>query len=458
VIEIEISGFQSIEHISMCVEGFTALVGRSNIGKSAIVRAVKAALTGAVGTSFVRHDTTCARRLKGQKTCKCKASVHIKAEGLDLLWEKGDAINAYKVNGRDLNALERGYPEFLVPHGFAPVKLGENQELIQVSDQFSPPFLLRESGATVANLLSDVARLDAVNLATKLVEKDRREAASLRKTRDKDVLDLKAKLVAFDGLDDAANGVGEVEERLQRMQEVDGKIRLFDGYITTLTEGKREMLALAVVEKVVIPDPAGLTETQTKLLDVTRFHASALEQSTAIKAMQPLEKVNIPDPSGLATKWQSLVDVGLFQDRLEESQSAEASIAVVEAVFVPEITALARATESLGRFGTWLDRMRTFKAWFEDRRGIDQLKIPDPTILTEKANALDRVSTLAEKYRTLTNGVAALDKEIAELQAELTLLEAEVDALGICPTCTRPLHEGGHAKVSHGSDLVHLQD
>jgi hypothetical protein len=79
-------------------------------------------------------------------------------------------------------------------------------------------------------------------------------------------------------------------------------------------------------------------------------------------------------------------------------------------------------------------------------------------VLTEKASALNRVCFLAEKYRTLTSGVAALGEEIDELQAELTLLEAEVDALGICPTCIRPLHEGGHSKVAHGSDLVYLQD
>ena len=33
MIEVEVRNFQSIEHISLKVEGFTALVGRSNIGK-----------------------------------------------------------------------------------------------------------------------------------------------------------------------------------------------------------------------------------------------------------------------------------------------------------------------------------------------------------------------------------------------------------------------------------------
>ena len=62
--EVEVRNFQSVEHAVFRIEGFTALVGRSNIGKSALVRAVKAALTGATGTDFVRHGGLCARRLK----------------------------------------------------------------------------------------------------------------------------------------------------------------------------------------------------------------------------------------------------------------------------------------------------------------------------------------------------------------------------------------------------------
>ena len=46
MLDVEIRNFQSIDHVHLRVEGFTALVGRSNIGKSAVVRAVKAALTG----------------------------------------------------------------------------------------------------------------------------------------------------------------------------------------------------------------------------------------------------------------------------------------------------------------------------------------------------------------------------------------------------------------------------
>jgi predicted ATP-dependent endonuclease of OLD family len=61
MIEIEVNDFQSISHTAVTIDKFSVIVGRSNIGKSALVRAIQCALTGAVGTDFVRHGATCDR-------------------------------------------------------------------------------------------------------------------------------------------------------------------------------------------------------------------------------------------------------------------------------------------------------------------------------------------------------------------------------------------------------------
>src|SRR6478752_168059 len=97
MIEIEVTDFQSIRHTSVAIDRFSAIVGRSNIGKSALVRAVQMALTGAVGTDFVRHGSSCDRAIRGTKKCKCFSRVRIKTFALELTWEKGDAVNRYIV-------------------------------------------------------------------------------------------------------------------------------------------------------------------------------------------------------------------------------------------------------------------------------------------------------------------------------------------------------------------------
>lgn len=124
MLDVEIRNFQSIEHVHVVIDGFTTLVGRSNLGKSAIVRAIKAALTGAPEETSVRHGPKCEREVKGTKSCKCYCSVHIKTEGFDLLWEKGGDKNEYVFNGAKKTAVGKGTPDFL-DESFGVVKSGK---------------------------------------------------------------------------------------------------------------------------------------------------------------------------------------------------------------------------------------------------------------------------------------------------------------------------------------------
>mgnify|MGYP001228451488 CR=1 FL=1 len=115
MIEVEVRDFQSIEHATIKIDGFTALVGRSNIGKSAFVRAVQACVTGAPVGAYVRHNALCPRKTRKAKECRCQCSVHIRAEQFDLLWEKGDFINRYTFNGTVYDKANQGTPDFLLP-------------------------------------------------------------------------------------------------------------------------------------------------------------------------------------------------------------------------------------------------------------------------------------------------------------------------------------------------------
>jgi len=45
-VKIRIKNFQSIEDLEIEVRGFTAITGKTNIGKSAIMRAISSAMLG----------------------------------------------------------------------------------------------------------------------------------------------------------------------------------------------------------------------------------------------------------------------------------------------------------------------------------------------------------------------------------------------------------------------------
>ena len=396
MMDVEVRNFQSIERVVFKIEGFTALVGRSNIGKSALVRAIKAALTGAPVTSFVRHGKACLRRTKKAKACKCFASVHLKAEGYDLLWEKGDAINRYTFNGNVYDKAEKGTPEFLSP-AFLPVKIGDKQELLQVADQFTPIFLLDQTGGVVADVLSDAARLDRFNVALRLAEKDRREAVQTRKIREKDVVDIQTKLMDFEGLDVAVTMVVQVQGDLEEIDRHDATILKLDHFLATGAAIGQRIRLLETGLAVVVPEPETLSSSVVGLRSVEDWLSQTQEYEEAIERLVPVEKVEVP------------------RDSFQEPLAA--------------ITQLAR----------WHGQLLGLRDWFNVTKPIEALPELDATALKEARGALEWVQGRLSQLQALEGAVARLEAAYEAVLVEEKEAHDEIEALGVCPTCVRPL-------------------
>lgn len=411
MLEVEVRNFQSIRHATIQIQGFTALVGRSNIGKSAIVRAVKAALTGAPSTSFVRHDPNCVRRTKSSKTCKCFCSVHITAEGFDLLWEKGDAINRYTFNGQVYDKAERGTPDFLQPV-YAPIKVGDDKELLQVSDQFDPIFLLNQTGGVIADVLSDVANLDRVNIAIRLAEKDRKEAASTRKVREQDVVDLTQRLVLFDGLDDALAAVRDVEDRQTELETAEKSLTCLEGFLERCGALGSSIKLLEGVLKVEAPAPEPLAELLGRLSLVSRLYDRLVERVASIRELQGIEAIKAPDDAQL----RHLAD---------------------------EFDAL----------DGWVGRLRVFKVWMDKVKVLEAVRPLTPEGIQKAWLACEALGSLTSRYEGLSEQVGDLQGRWKALEVEGEALQAEWEALGVCPTCTQPVH-GDHHGLGNSSSLV----
>lgn len=397
MIEVEVRNFQSIERATFKVEGFTALVGRSNIGKSALVRAIKAALTGAPVSSFVRHGKACLRRTKKAKTCKCFSSVHLQAEGFDLLWEKGDTINRYTFNGNVYDKAEKGTPEFLSP-AFLPVKVGDRQELLQVADQFSAIFLLDQTGGVVADVLSDVARLDRINVAMRMAERDRKEAVSTRKVREKDVADLGLKLEGFAGLDAAVAQAQAVQDDLDVIDRTASQVERIDGFLAAGSAIAHRVKALEAGLATPVPDPDTLTGPRDRLVQMADWLEEHEVKSKAIQTLSPVEGLDIPSKTGLQ-----------------------------------------QTHDSFERLAGWHLQLIGFRDLFNAMKPVEALPALDATSLQEALGAFQAVQGRLTRLQALEGAVAKLEGEFSALLLEEQAAHDEVEALGVCPTCVRPL-------------------
>jgi len=397
VVRIEINNFQSIAHEVIEVDGFSALAGRSNIGKSAVIRAIKAALTGSPVEGYVRHGPGCPRVIRGAKSCKCFCSVHIVAEGLDLLWEKGDAVNRYAYNGTEYTVVGRGTPEFLM-EGFAPVQMGDEKDILQVSDQFKPIFILNKSGTVAADILSDVAKLDEINVATRMADKDRREAQATRKVREKDIVDLRAALAGYEGLDDTVALVEKLEE-LDRESEA----------------------------------------THAKAQKLERFLVSVLSVGERIKSLKAVNQIVPPDIAPVVESGETYAAVKRLVAELEDRMASVASLDGLNEIEVPAFEAFLSSEAAYEKLIGWAAKVETLREFFDKFQGLEVVSLPE----FESMEGVKEIFFRLDLWATRTQELAlALLRVKEEFEAILREKDELADELGVCPACDQVFGSG----------------
>lgn len=167
--KIHAKNFQSLKDISLPVEGLTVIVGSSNAGKSALIRAASAALCNKSGNYFVRN---------GAKNAEVtiEGLPNVKGGTLDVSWEKGKKPTTFTINGEAYAKVGKGVPSKLEDAGYRDLSLRDVDLRPLIASQSDPRglFLLHESGHTLVEALAVASKLDLLADAIELCEADRR--------------------------------------------------------------------------------------------------------------------------------------------------------------------------------------------------------------------------------------------------------------------------------------------
>lgn len=454
MIEVKIENFQAIDSLKFHIEGFTAVVGRSNLGKSSIIRALKAALSGADGNNFVRHDPeTCARVLRGVKKCRCFCSVHFKFEdGRRLLWEKGDAINQYTawaVDGEktvysNVGGKSSDAPSML-EKGFAPIELSQKKNFLQVADQFNPLFLLDLSGTVVADVLSDVAQLDEINKAMRLVSKDRRSAASTRKVREDDVKTIGVKLEKYETLDRTLQQANKVEQKHDHMLIHLGKIDLIAGFLENYI---RVGVALKALKKAVepeLPEVHPLNASAIKYSEADRLLGELEKGVAGVRSLLGVQKVELPDIEQIKVKAEKAQKASELFMRLTTVAYALRDLKGVDQVEVPALPSLGERVENLKSINRWQTRLQTLESALGQYKGFDDVADLDASKLRQAQTRLVEASGFYSKLVALEDTIRQTQADLDAAESEEALVLSDFKALGVCPTCSQNITPEGHA-------------
>lgn len=387
-IDVTVRDFQSIRAATLVLDGLTVVVGPSDRGKSALLRAIEAALFNRSGTQFVRY---------GAKSAEVGLAFPVNGTSHRVMWTKGKDVNRFKVDEEDYAKAGKIAPEVLKSFGFRDIVIGaklkddgklEGGETIrpQIAKQFDRIFLLDETGSFLNEVLVGLSRLSVLQRAGRICGGDLRTAKSLLKTRQGD---YEAALAARDRL-------APVVELQARVDALAGQQRL----------------------------------SQALGLQVSTLAQRILQRARARMVLAfPVPVAHAALPQALITR------VSLLQGQVRARKVYQQQLTVT----IPP----------LARPATDADRVLVLRPLVAERRALRaqlQTSLPKPRVIRPKTTQLynhwhalrPMVLNRRQQLNWAQEGLDKAERSRLEHDNRQRELQALLDVTPVCPVCERP--------------------
>lgn len=404
-ITVHVENFQSLQDVTVEISGLTVVTGTNNAGKSALMRAIRAAFQNARGNSFIRYGTT-------------KTAVDINFnDGKRLRWEKGKGAGdkpTYIVNGGDPIHPGQGVPDEVKKLGVRPIVISGREVWPQFAPQVTGQvFLLDQPGSMLAEAVSDVNHVSQLNEALRLAESDKRSAASELKIRILDRDSAAALVNKYVGLDDIDDATTKIEADYAKAVKVKSVLN-----VATQMRDKLDV-AVSVVSKlsgsssIDIPDDASVRSINEAIV--------SLEWATSVKR------------------------------KLDMLAECVSSIDGVEAVSPPvdDINGMYSALIDIDDITKMSNDMSKLSAVVLGLSGVNTIEDVD---VSDVETIFDTIASLVSVRDQMALSVSTLDKitsSIASTEADLAVVLSNIESalgdMGECPTCGS-IHTNGNHK------------
>ena len=412
-----IENFQS--HKKTAIEfapagGLTVIVGPSDTGKTVIIRALRWLFYNQPqGMEFVRTGASFAR-------------VTLEYEsGHKVIRERTVSTNRYKIVYPDREGPEvfEGFGnsvplEIQEITGVRPVRIGDENFLLNLSEQLDGPFLGTKqiSSPARAKVLGKMAGTEEIDLATGEIGTDLYR-------RGQDEKRLRGEITALEGQIKQFDYLPALKEKVEQLQEIMASVKTAQERKTKLenlrfsleTVNQNITQCNQVIDRWQILGEAEKVVTQLEQL---------IERKRTIQAYQ----------RNLLTAEQGIRVNQTILDRLIYLPEAEDMVVMAETLF-NRLNWLKQLKNNLNNVSVAITHAESCLA---KRAGIEEAEkvISEVTTLTEKRRTLiglrQQLQTMDENITTAQQNAVVWEQRVAELEG------AYKDALlaaGVCPTC-----------------------
>lgn len=382
-VHVRITNFQSIGDIEFEIAGFTCITGPTNVGKSAVIRAISGALLGSPVTGDVR---------KGKKFC----TVELKSDGWELRWEKGErGVNRYWIpidSDKALDKVGKGQIEQVAAMGFGSVQVGDDVLQPWLATQFDPVFLMNKSGPAVTDFLSEVSRLNVLQDGITLNVRQKKRCLDQAKVREEEADALREAEAKYSDLDHLLTVRDELDGQFQSLQEYAGRVSLMERLRESIDSEARTIMAIRdPIRDVKIPQDRVGPHMESLLL-MEKIWGSMRTEAVRVASLKPIQSAQVPeDPGG------------------------------------DDVARLSQAS----RLAAAIDAERSAIALLSTTVSVPE----DPGF----PDGLSRASELLTEMMELRNQEAILEEKLSSIASEISEVQTKLDSIPVCPTCRRPM-------------------
>lgn len=220
--KIVLQNFQDHENsVIELTEGINILIGSSDAGKSAILRAVNFVFHNNLkGDSFIRHNTN-----------ECKVAIEF-SDGIEVTRIKGPDVNSYvykdaEGNQHSFPKVGTGIPDEIKKILNSP-PLDDKKRPISYADQMSNLFLVDLSPTDLPRTLSELTGINNMQDAAEVLSKNARSFDRTIKDKNNKIDTLKDKISEYD----------YVENDLNQIQDIEKSLNVINKYITKIKKAR----------------------------------------------------------------------------------------------------------------------------------------------------------------------------------------------------------------------------
>ena len=391
-LKIKIRGFQSVKNpVEIIVDGYCTIEGESNLGKSAVIRAIHAALCNRAGTEFITED-------------ELDCEVIIESLGHTIKWAKSRKATVYEIDGNKINKPGKGtIPDEVRIAGLYAIRtLDKELHWPQFHFQWDQPFIVGSyTDILAAELLGASKETVTIGKAIKLVNQDVTKCKTRTDFLERQHLELVANVRIMEEIATRLNATQQEVDQVEAVRNAALKQEsTYQELIGRYRSSWSGWKVSSVAAKVTIPSVLDVS-SHARLTDIYRRYTRAL----------------------------SLVDLssknqGIVPEAPDNRQ---------------HITDIIRLYKESNRVSQQIQIMASVVS-------ISQPKRPDGQGIASRIQSLKSLQTqFLKAQKELDSSIRVkgeIDTELREIDEERKKINYFVGSIERCPLCLAPMKDG----------------